>query len=183
MTQDEQTDNEHTRTEPTASEEAAAEENMEHRVDDGPEIETGAEQEDMAEQGEAGAEQGAAQTRDPRSREEAERLAMIAAEALLDKKGRDVVVLDVGDLTTLADYFVVCHGTSETQIKALADNVEEEIRKQLSEKVWKREGFDSRRWIILDYVNVVVHVFSEEKRNYYGIERMWNDAKRIEVTP
>jgi ribosome-associated protein len=116
-----------------------------------------------------------------RSREQAERLAQVAGDALLDKKGRDVVILDVGDLTTLAEFFVVCHGTSETQIKALADNVEEKTREILGEKAWKREGFDSRRWIILDYVNVVVHVFSEEKREFYGIERMWNDAKRVEV--
>lgn len=118
-----------------------------------------------------------------RSREHAERLAQVAGDALLDKKGKDVVILDVGDLTTLAEFFVVCHGTSETQIKALADSVEDKVREVLGEKAWKREGFDSRRWIILDYVNVVVHVFSEEKREFYGIERMWNDAKRVEVTP
>lgn len=118
-----------------------------------------------------------------RSREQAERLAQVAGDALLDKKGKDVVILDVGDLTTLAEFFVVCHGTSETQIKALADSVEDKVREVLGEKAWKREGFDSRRWIILDFVNVVVHVFSEEKREFYGIERMWNDAKRVEVTP
>lgn len=101
--------------------------------------------------------------------------------ALLDKKARDVVVLDVRGLTTLADYFVVCHGTSETQIKALADHVDEKTRERLGEKAWKREGFDSRKWIILDYVTVVVHIFSEEKRHFYGIERMWNDAVRTEV--
>lgn len=101
--------------------------------------------------------------------------------ALLDKKAKDVVVLDLRGLTTLADQFVVCHGTSETQIKALADNVTKETSEKLGEKAWKREGFDSRRWIILDYVNVVVHIFSQEKRDYYGIERMWNDAVRTEV--
>lgn len=101
--------------------------------------------------------------------------------ALLDKKGKEVVILDVRGLTTLADLFVVCHGTSETQIKALADNVMKDTSEKLGEKAWKREGFDSRRWIILDYVNIVVHIFSQEKRDYYGIERMWNDAVRTEV--
>ncbi len=110
------------------------------------------------------------------------KLADVIADALSDKKGKDIVILDVRELTTLTDYFVVCHGTSETQIKALADSVEEKTGKLLKEKAWKREGFDSRRWIILDYVTVVVHIFSEEKREYYGIERMWNDATRIEVT-
>lgn len=110
------------------------------------------------------------------------KLADVIAGALLDKKGKDVVILDVRGLTTLTDYFVVCHGTSETQIKALADSVDDKTLEKLSEKPWKREGFDARRWIILDYVTVVVHIFSAEKREFYGIERMWNDAKRIEVT-
>ena len=109
-------------------------------------------------------------------------LADVIADGLLDKKGKDVVILDVRGLTTLTDYFVVCHGTSETQIKALADSVEDKTLEKLGEKPWKREGFDARRWIILDYVTVVVHIFSAEKREFYGIERMWNDAKRIEVT-
>lgn len=102
-------------------------------------------------------------------------------EGLLEKKAKDIVLLDVRKLTTLTDYFVVCHGTSETQIKALADSATEKVKKDLGESVWKKEGMDARRWIILDYVNVVVHIFSEEKRQFYGIERMWNDAERTEV--
>ena len=102
-------------------------------------------------------------------------------EALLEKKARDVVLLDVRELTTLTDYFIICHGTSETQIKALAENVDDQTREKLNEKVWKMEGLDARRWIILDFVNVVVHIFNEEKRNFYGIERMWNDAVRTEI--
>lgn len=102
-------------------------------------------------------------------------------DALLEKKAKEIVVLDVTKLTTLTDYFVVCHGTSETQIKALADNVAEQTNKIVGEKAWKKEGLDSRRWIILDYVNVVVHIFNEEKREFYGIERMWNDAEKIEI--
>jgi ribosome-associated protein len=99
-------------------------------------------------------------------------------DALLEKKARDVVLLDVRGLTTLTDYFIVCHGTSETQIRALANNVLDKTTEVLGEKAWKKEGMDARRWIILDYVNIVVHIFNEEKRNYYGIERMWNDALR-----
>ncbi|CAN5408542.1 ribosome silencing factor [soil metagenome] len=97
-------------------------------------------------------------------------------EALLDKKARDIVLLDVRELTTLTDFFIVCHGTSDTQIKALADSVTEKAKKEIGESVWKQEGMDTRRWIILDYVNIVVHIFSEEKREFYGIERMWSDA-------
>lgn len=102
-------------------------------------------------------------------------------EGLLEKKAKDIILLDVRPLTTLTDYFVVCHGTSETQIRALANSVMGKVKETLGENVWKQEGLDARRWIILDYVNVVVHIFSEEKRNYYGIERMWNDAVITEI--
>ncbi|PKD42871.1 ribosome silencing factor [Rhodohalobacter barkolensis] len=102
-------------------------------------------------------------------------------EGLLEKKAKDIVLLDVRELTTLADYFVVCHGTSDTQIRALANSVEKKVKEELGENVWQQEGKDSRRWVILDYVNVVVHIFTEEKRDYYGIERMWNDAKVTQI--
>ncbi len=102
-------------------------------------------------------------------------------EALLDKKAKDIVLLDVRELTTLTDYFVVCHGTSDTQIRALAGSVTEKTKKKIGESVWKQEGMDARRWIILDYVNIVVHIFSEEKREFYGIERMWSDAIKTEI--
>lgn len=98
-------------------------------------------------------------------------------EALLSRKGKDITIMDVSELTTLTDYFIVCHGTSDVQIKALADAVEEDVRKKTGEKAWKKEGFSGRSWIILDFVNIVVHVMSKEKRDYYNIERMWNDAK------
>lgn len=102
-------------------------------------------------------------------------------EALLEKKAKDIVILDVRELTTLTDHFIVCHGTSDTQIRALANNVMDKTREQTGEKVWKREGMEARRWIILDYVNVVIHIFNQEKREYYGIERMWNDAVKSEI--
>jgi len=102
-------------------------------------------------------------------------------EGLLEKKARDIVLLDVRNLTTLADFFVVCHGTSDTQIRALANSVHEKVKEEIGENPWKKEGMDARSWVILDYVNIVVHIFSEEKREYYGIERMWNDAIVTEV--
>lgn len=101
--------------------------------------------------------------------------------ALHEKKAKEIVLLDVRGLTTLTDYFIVCHGTSETQIRALANSVTEMTKKDIGEAVWKKEGMDARRWIILDYVNVVVHIFSQEKREFYGVERMWNDAVRTEL--
>lgn len=100
----------------------------------------------------------------------------VITEALLSKKGKDVTVMDVSGLTTLTDYFVVAHGNSDVQIKALADAVEDDLRVKMGEKAWKKEGLNARAWIILDFVNVVVHIMSKEKREYYSIERMWNDA-------
>ena len=93
------------------------------------------------------------------------------------KKALDITVMDVSDLTTLTDYFVICSGTSDTQIKAIADSIEEEILKNTGEKAWKKEGVQARNWIILDFINIVVHVMSKEKRDFYSIERVWNDAR------
>lgn len=101
----------------------------------------------------------------------------IITEALLSRKGKEITVLDVSELTTLTDYFVVCHGTSDVQVKALADAVEEDLLEKLGEKAWKKEGIQGRAWVILDFVNIVVHVMSKEKRDFYGLERMWNDAE------
>jgi len=113
---------------------------------------------------------------------DSDQLIQLITEGLLEKKGRAIKVLDVRELTTLTDYFVICHGTSDTQIGALANSAMDKVKENIGENVWQREGMDTRRWIILDYVNVVVHIFNEEKREYYGIERMWNDAKITEIS-
>ncbi|MGM0587695.1 MAG: ribosome silencing factor [Bacteroidota bacterium] len=99
------------------------------------------------------------------------------AQAMLDKKAENVTVLDVRGLTTLTDYFVVCHANADVQIKAIANSVMEKVKEELGEDEWRKEGLDTRRWVILDYVNVVVHIFNKQQREYYGLERMWNDAK------
>lgn len=115
---------------------------------------------------------------------DSEKLIEVITEALLDRKAEDITVLDVHELTTLADKFVICHASTDVQIKAIADNVNKETKEQLNEKAWKEEGRESRRWVILDYVNVVVHIFKKELREYYALERMWNDApiQKIEDT-
>lgn len=121
-------------------------------------------------------------TQDDSKTTDSQQLVDVITEALLEKKAEDVTVLDVHELTTLADHFVVCHASSDVQIKALADNVNKCTAEQLGEKAWKEEGRDTRRWVILDYVNVVVHIFKKELREYYALERMWNDARIIRVT-
>jgi ribosome-associated protein len=105
-----------------------------------------------------------------------EKIAGIAARALSGKKGENIVLLDIRKVTTLADYFVLCTGLSENHIKTLAEEVIDVCRDELGEKPWRKEGLDTRRWVVLDFVDVVVHIFREETRNFYGIERMWSDA-------
>ncbi|MDZ7689695.1 MAG: ribosome silencing factor [Balneolaceae bacterium] len=117
----------------------------------------------------------------PSKTADADKLVEVITHALLDKKGEEITVLDVHKLTTLTDKFVVCHATSDVQIKALANNVIQATKEELGEAVWKEEGRDSRRWVILDYVNVVVHIFKKELREHYALERMWNDATITKV--
>lgn len=105
-----------------------------------------------------------------------DRLIEVICESLLEKKAEEITVLDVHELTTLADMFVICHATTDVQIKAIANNVSERTKEELNEKPWKEEGKDNKRWVILDYVNVVVHIFKKELRDYYALEKMWNDA-------
>ncbi len=104
-------------------------------------------------------------------------------EGMLDKKALDVVVMDLRDVKhAVADYFVVCSGNSDTQIDAISDSIEEQIHKRSKQNPWKREGQQNKEWILLDYVDVVAHVFNKEKRIFYGLEELWGDAKitRIE---
>lgn len=107
---------------------------------------------------------------------DSDKLLNVITDALLDKKAEDITILDVHELTTLADKFVICHANTDVQIKAIANNVNKATQEKLKEKAWKEEGRESRRWVILDYVNVVVHIFKKELREYYSLERMWNDA-------
>ncbi len=108
-------------------------------------------------------------------------LVSLINEALLEKKAEKLRVLDVRKLTTLTDYFIVCQGGSDTQIRALANNVTEKIKEKTGEHVWRKEGLESRKWVVLDYVDVVVHIFNEETRNFYALENMWNDAEVTEI--
>lgn len=103
-------------------------------------------------------------------------LAAAAVDAALDKKARDVAVMDMREVSSVADYFVLCTGRSELQIRAIVDGIEERIKKEHDERPWKTEGREHRQWVVLDYVDLVVHVFNDEKRSYYNLERLWGDA-------
>ena len=103
-------------------------------------------------------------------------IAALAVDAALEKKARDIVVMDVRGISGVADLFVICTGDSDVQIKAIAESVRDEIRTKYKEKPWHIEGLDHLKWVLLDYVDVVVHVFAEDRRTFYDLERLWGDA-------
>lgn len=105
----------------------------------------------------------------------------VAVQALDSKKGKDIRVLYTEEQTSLADYFVICNGTSTTQVRALADAVEAELSKA-GEEPHHVEGHRGGEWTLLDYSAVVVHVFTEEAREFYSLERLWSDAAPVDVS-
>ena len=109
-------------------------------------------------------------------------MALLAARALSDKKGREIQVLEIGELTTLADYFVIATGASNTQINALVDNVEKVMQEEAGEQPLHREGYRGGTWVLLDYGCIAVHVFNAEAREFYGLERLWRDGKPLDLT-
>lgn len=95
-----------------------------------------------------------------------------------EKKGNQIKVLDLRKLkSSMADYFIICHASSDKQVSAIADSVEEFSRKLAGEKPLHIEGFESAEWILMDYFDIVVHIFQEEKREFYAIEELWGDAE------
>lgn len=105
-----------------------------------------------------------------------------AVKALDSKKGRNIQVLHTGPLTTLADYFVLCTAGSTTQIKALCDEVQKRVE-ELGETMHHMEGFRDGGWVLMDFSDVVVHVFLEQERDFYDLERLWADAEEIDPSP
>ena len=105
-----------------------------------------------------------------------------AVRAALDKKAEDVVVLDLRKAGGFTDYFVICTGGNARQITAIADGVRDTLKRDLDERPTLMEGIDRSEWILLDYFNFVVHVFSRDCRAFYGLERLWGNAERHEVS-
>lgn len=108
-------------------------------------------------------------------------LALAVAKALDSKKASGLMVLETGDITTLADYFVICTATSSTQVKALSDLCEKTM-KDLGEEPHHIEGHRGGVWVLLDYSSVVIHIFMPEAREFYNLERLWNDAKPLDLS-
>jgi ribosome-associated protein len=105
-------------------------------------------------------------------------LADVIVHGILEKKGKDVLSLDLSKLpNAVSNFFIICHGNSKTQVEAIAESVEEEVRKKLQRKPWQKEGRENAEWILIDFADVVVHIFQEETRMFYKLEDLWADAK------
>jgi ribosome-associated protein len=109
-----------------------------------------------------------------------QRLANLIGEYALEKKAADIKVLDLRKLADLTDYFLICSAEVELQARAIADNIIENLKKK-GIKAWHAEGYQNSKWILLDYVDVVVHIFLNETREFYGLEKLWGDAKVKEI--
>lgn len=107
-------------------------------------------------------------------------MARIAIDALEDKKAEDIKVIDISEVSVLADYFIIASGTNRSQIQAMVDNVDEKLYKAGYERK-QLEGYDTANWILADYKDIIVHVFDNENRLFYDLERIWRDGKIIEV--
>ncbi|WP_420582175.1 ribosome silencing factor [Reichenbachiella sp.] len=94
-----------------------------------------------------------------------------------EKKASDIVLIDLREIgNAVADFFVICSGNSDTQIDAISDSVEEEVYKLTSDNPWRKEGKENKEWILMDYANVVVHIFRNDRREFYSLEKLWGDA-------
>lgn len=110
--------------------------------------------------------------------DESKKMALLTIEALEDKKAGDVTIIDISEISVLADYFIIADGKNRNQVQAMADNVEESLGRAgyLPKQI---EGYQSANWILMDYKDIIVHVFSEEDRAFYDLERIWRDGKQI----
>ena len=109
-----------------------------------------------------------------------EQIVATVVEAMDSVKGKDIVTLDLRETgTAVTDYFVICHANSKTQVEAIAEKVEDEVRKNTGVKPYHIEGKDNTEWILIDFVDVVVHIFLQSARSFYQLEELWADAERI----
>lgn len=111
-----------------------------------------------------------------------EMLADIVVHGMQERKAIDIVKLCLNRVpNSITDYFVICHGNSRSQVEAIAESVQAEVKKAVGLNPWHKEGHENAEWILLDYFDVVVHVFLEESRNFYKLEKLWADAERIDI--
>ncbi|MFT3949635.1 MAG: ribosome silencing factor [Agriterribacter sp.] len=104
--------------------------------------------------------------------------------AIRNKKGENIISLDLRKVgEAVADFFIVCEASSNVQIKAIADAIQEEVKEKCGESPYRHEGYQALQWVLIDYVNIVVHIFQPETRKFYKLEEMWNDGEQVEHEP
>lgn len=109
-------------------------------------------------------------------------LSDVIVKGMQEKKASDIVILDLRKLNNaIADFFVICSGSSDKQLDAIADSVDEQVYKALKENPWHIEGKNNKEWMLLDYTNVVAHIFRKDRREFYALERLWGDAGITEI--
>lgn len=114
----------------------------------------------------------------------ADDLISVIIKGIDDVKGEDIQLLDLREIdNTVCDYFVICSGNSNTQVNAISGSVQKVVSKELKDKPWHIEGQNNSEWVLMDYVNVVVHIFQKHVREFYDIESLWGDAKITQITP
>ncbi|MDX2304294.1 MAG: ribosome silencing factor [Microscillaceae bacterium] len=118
-----------------------------------------------------------------KSKLESKKLSRIVAKGMIEKKAMDIVILDLQHIgQAVADFFVICSGNTVTQVDAITDSVEETVYKLAEENPWRKEGKENKEWILLDYVDVVVHIFRKDRREFYTLEDLWGDAKITHIS-
>jgi ribosome-associated protein len=105
----------------------------------------------------------------------------LAIECALEKKAQGLVALDLRDIASFTEFFIIAHGLNQRQVQAIADEVNEQLKKQLRRRLVRMEGYSSGEWVLLDYGDFVVHIFDKDAREFYDLERLWRDAKRVDV--
>jgi ribosome-associated protein len=107
-----------------------------------------------------------------------EKLSQVVVKGMQEKKASDITVMDLSNVkNSVADYFVICTGNSDTQLDAIYEAIDEEVHKVFNESPWHSEGRENKEWILLDYINVVAHIFQKEKRKFFSLETLWGDAQ------
>ena len=113
--------------------------------------------------------------------EQSKKMAKLAYQALDEKMGEDIKVIDISGISVLADYFIIASGSNRNQVQAMVDSVQEDLYKKAGVEAKQIEGYQTANWILLDYADIIVHVFDEENRLFYNLERIWRDGKDIAI--
>ncbi|MFM7852007.1 MAG: ribosome silencing factor [Flammeovirgaceae bacterium] len=113
---------------------------------------------------------------------DSEKLSKAVVAGMQEKKAQDIMVMDMREIkNAVADFFVICSGSSDKQLEAIARSIDEEVEKKMKESPWHTEGKNNKEWMILDYISVVAHVFRKDRREFYALERLWGDAHITEI--